>query len=67
MNDLGKKAHAFAQQYVALVDAMIHEGVPEETARDEARMATLSILYSEGLGNDEFCPMCGRGTPPDAS
>jgi len=58
-DQLGVSARAFARQYVALVDALVKEGVSEATAREEARMSAL-ILTFEGV-EGEACPLCGRG------
>jgi hypothetical protein len=60
-----QRAIAFAKAYVHLVEALTREGVLEETARDEARMAAMAYLmnldedfYDPALGG--ICPTCGR-------
>lgn len=57
---LGKRVKVFAQKYVALTDALMREGVPEEVAREEARLAALSWMYNEPTG--PVCPLCGNPT-----
>jgi hypothetical protein len=58
--ELGAQALAFAKHYVALVDALMKEGVPEPVARDEARMTALMMLFGPEE-ESERCPLCGRG------
>lgn len=56
-------ARSFARRYVELTDALVHEGVPEDVARNEARMAAITLLLElDGVGGD-LCPMCGRPKP----
>ncbi len=53
------QAQSFAKRYVEITEALLHEGVPEETAREEARMAAMVLLY-EGMGeHGGSCPTCG--------
>lgn len=49
----------FARRYVELVEALLAEGVPEETARSEARIAAGSILMEEREQGELICPACG--------
>lgn len=57
---LGKNAREWARCYVALVEALMTEGVTEEVAREEARnAANMAALWDEATG--EACPLCGRG------
>lgn len=64
-----ERAKAFARFYVALVEALLREGCPEDIAREEARMTAfsqlqtdddedLALTYDPALGP---CPTCGRG------
>lgn len=62
---LAERAVRFAKEYVELVEALKREGVPEEIARNEARIAATSWLveeiepyYDPAAGP---CPTCGRG------
>lgn len=62
---LSKRVTAFAREYVELVEALAREGVPEDVARNEARIAATSWLmdvaeetYDPAKGP---CPLCGRG------
>lgn len=60
-----QKAIAFAKAYVHLVEALMREGVIEETARDEARMAAMASLMNwddeaEYDPSQGPCPTCGR-------
>lgn len=62
---LSERVVKFAREYVELVEALIREGVPEEMARNEARIAATSWLietdepcYDPAAGP---CPTCGRG------
>ena len=54
----------FARHYVQMVEALLREGVPEATAREEARMAATTLLVSgspmPGGGGETVCPLCGR-------
>jgi len=60
-SSLGERAEEFAKQYVLLVEALVKEGVPEHVARNEARIAALTMVWQdEGAEGDE-CPLCGRG------
>ena len=58
-----ERAKAFAKAYVSLVEALMQEGVLEEIARDEARMAAMTQLRfdDEAASTGERCPLCGRG------
>lgn len=60
LEDLGERSHEFAKCYVALVDALRAQGVPEITAREEARMTALLLVFQKEE-EGEFCPLCGRG------
>lgn len=48
-------AARFARVYVKLVEAMVREGVPEDTARWEARNVAFLIVFEE-LGDSEREP-----------
>lgn len=51
----------FAKRYVALVAALMKEGVQETKAREEARIvASLEHLTLQAQGA-AICPLCGRG------
>jgi hypothetical protein len=54
-------AVAFARRYVALVDALLKEGVAEPVARQEARLAAVDLLIEGRADEGEHCPYCGRG------
>ena len=59
---LGQQAPAFSQAYVKLVEALQAEGVPEATARQEARAtAAMMLVYEAELEEGETCPLCGKG------
>lgn len=58
MKNLAVNAQAFAKQYVALVEALQREGVPELIAREEARCTALLILFEPQEGG--ACPLCGH-------
>lgn len=54
-------AVAFARQYVALVDALLKEGVDEFRAREEARLAAISFVVERGYETGGTpCALCGR-------
>lgn len=62
---LSERVTAFAKEYVELVEALVRQGVPENIARAEARIAATSWLmdvveemYDPAKGP---CPLCGRG------
>ncbi len=62
---LSERAIQFAKEYVELVEALKREGVPEDIARNEARLAATTwliedeeALYDPAAGP---CPTCGRG------
>jgi hypothetical protein len=56
------QALEFARQYVALVDALMKQGVAEETAREEARMAALLLIFQKDNSTTGTCPLCsGKG------
>ena len=61
------QAVAFARAYVAFTEALLREGVTEETAREEARMAALVQAQMDEPGTPTYephrgsCPTCGRG------
>lgn len=60
MAELGRRVHEFAKCYVALTEALQREGVPEETARSEARTAALMAMTVSGSEEGESCPFCRR-------
>lgn len=60
-----ERAREFAKTYVALVEALQQQGVPQEVARSEARASALiqdaavaSLHYDPAKGP---CPLCGNG------
>ena len=64
LSDLAANAKLWARTFVALTDALLKEGMPEERARDEARGAAnfaTCISYEESLEGVEPCLLCGRG------
>jgi len=61
LDSLGKHSLEFAKQYVALVEALLGQGVPEKIARAEARMTALILLFQEEADAVGVCPLCGRG------
>ncbi len=62
-----EKVRAFARNYVNLVEALQREGVEEECAREEARLAALMLLQQADDAEKTYdpsrgrCPTCGRG------
>lgn len=66
--EAAKQAKVYAKLYVELNDALQAEGVPEGTAREEARWAATSWLlsgeeeYEAPIGSSEGkrCPLCGK-------
>lgn len=51
---LTKRAIDFAKAYVAVTEALLREGVPEDVARDEARAAAMDAVmfdHFEGGGS----------------
>ena len=54
---LGQQAHAFASAYTALVEALMHEGVPQQQAREDARWSATVVALSVREGDE--CPLCG--------
>lgn len=56
------RAREFARQYVALVNALTKEGVPEEAARDDARVTALTLMFEddEAGATGPPCPLCGH-------
>lgn len=58
---LGEEALQFAKQYVALVDALRSQGVPEKVARHEARVTALIMMFEQEDTEAETCPLCGHG------
>lgn len=56
---LAHRAKAFAQCYVALTEALMAEGVPEDAARSEAR-ASATMISLANMGSGEPCPLCGE-------
>lgn len=64
--ELGRRAHEFAKCYVALTEALMQEGVPEDVARSEARSAAGIVFAAQAdlQAGGEPCPMCGRGVTP---
>lgn len=59
MKQLGEKALAFAKHYVALVEALMSQGVPESTAREEARMTALLMCTLIEANEKKVCAVCG--------
>jgi hypothetical protein len=57
-DDLGAQATEFAKRYVPLVEALRREGVPEDKAREEARITALTLMFEQEEG--EECPLCGQ-------
>lgn len=56
-----EKARDFARNYVMLVESLIKEGVAEETARNEAHMASMTILgWMDEEKEGTPCPLCGK-------
>lgn len=56
------RAKEFARQYVVLVEALTKQGVPEDAAREEARVTALTLMFEDaaaGAGGPP-CPLCGR-------
>ena len=54
---LGRNSLAYAKCYVKLVEALLHEGVPERIARQEAgRAASLAAVVTET--HRPGCPFC---------
>lgn len=64
---LSPRVVRFATEYVQLVEALQAQGVPEEIARNEARVAATSWLMEYGEELPVYdpvkgpCPTCGRG------
>lgn len=58
-----EKARAFARNYVNFVEALLQVGVTDEQAREEARLAALTLLQQADADDKQkgSCPMCGRG------
>lgn len=57
------RARTYARMYVQLTEALIAEGVEEDTAREEARFTATTWLLNpeEEAVSMEKCPLCGRG------
>ena len=52
---LAQQAQAWAKCYTALVEALLREGVPEATAREEARAATtMAVLLDDPADGDDL-------------
>jgi hypothetical protein len=49
----------FARTYAQMTEALMSEGVPELVAREEARMAAVTVAYAPAP-EGEACPLCGR-------
>lgn len=65
---LEERVVKFAKEYVQLAEALQREGVPEDVAREEARIAATSLLMEQQAHEREAydpalgpCPTCGRG------
>jgi len=58
VSGLGSRSLEFAKRYVALVEALQGQGVPEVVARSEARMTALIMMF-ENADKDQ-CPLCGH-------
>jgi hypothetical protein len=67
-DSVAKLAVGFAQMYAKTTEALLQEGVPERTARREARAAATSWLLDEKvvleapgyLPPEKPCPLCGK-------
>lgn len=61
---LAANARAFAKAYVALHEALVAEGVPDEIARGEARFAATMAATDHPQQAEEddgpSCPLCGE-------
>lgn len=55
-----EKARAFAKMYVHLVEALQAEGLTEERAREEARIAASVYLQDQDARTTNSCPLCGK-------
>jgi len=55
-------AITFAKTYTQLVEALMREGVEEETAREEAHLAAVELMHIGDYRPEtgEPCPACGR-------
>jgi hypothetical protein len=59
---LTREAISFADRYVLLVEELLRRGVPEDIAREEARVTALQLVvgYTQyDLGIPSHCPACG--------
>ena len=60
-DQVAAQAVRFAKIYVATVEALQREGVPEILARAEARLAAATWLNeAKEEGEGERCPCCGK-------
>lgn len=60
LNVEADKARDFAKTYVNLVEALLQQGVDEDTARSEARITALTILgVADAVQPSAACPVCG--------
>lgn len=65
--DIGERYQQFARDYVQLTDALRREGVPEDVARQEARLTATTMLMNDLAEFPAYdpaegpCPACGRG------
>jgi hypothetical protein len=50
----------FARTYAQMTEALQAEGVPEPIAREEARMAAVTVAYCPEPAEGPPCPLCGR-------
>lgn len=61
---LATQAMSFARCYVALAEALMREGVPETTARQEARAAAATAVLFDSTQAAGSCPVCGAEADP---
>lgn len=60
------RAARFAREYVDMTEALMQQGVPEDVARGEARIAATTMLMEDESAPaydpaDGPCPTCRRG------
>lgn len=58
---VGDLAVRFAKCYTQLTEALMMQGVPEDRAREEARLTAITWLGAEYMYDEEeqCCPNCG--------
>ncbi|MFP3947085.1 MAG: hypothetical protein ACLFWG_00010 [Longimicrobiales bacterium] len=52
-SDLARQSREVARSYVALVEDLRREGVPEEKAREEARTMVVLALLQDAIPDEE--------------